>query len=411
MESLAATHMISATQSSFSTRYPSIPLRARTIIKRRRFRVRLSTKLSDFQDYRSFARPSRLLPATEVKICTVSSSEKIFTSLRLDGSQSLYKVELCTSTTFGSSLSDLTAGILLCLIGENNDSILQRIPASSVYPTETESTYDSDVLHFQRGSVDEFIFEGPTLGKIEAIWLGLESGQWRLGGVSLTTICRFQSPSEEIYGKEIQYIAFKYNFEADNILLGEGSNISMAELRPQLITKIYESDPFSLLKSKTPSQSSRLASLKELNEESMREYADLKLSLLLYDALLIFAGTSILSFTTGEKTALAFLAGGFGGFLYLLLLQRSIDGLPIPASNNGGSIGEIFRGFKSPVWGLALTLGFAVVGVKYFGPDDVSMAFTPKELVVGMMGFLVCKVAVVLAAFKPLQRSGPSGGE
>jgi hypothetical protein len=29
--------------------------------------------------------------------------------------------------------------------------------------------------------------------------------------------------------------------------------------------------------------------------------------------------------------------------------------------------------------------------------------FTPKELLAGMLGFLACKVAVVLAAFKPLK--------
>lgn len=46
------------------------------------------------------------------------------------GSECLYTVKLQTSSIYGSGLSNLNAGILLCLIDENGDSILQRIPAS-----------------------------------------------------------------------------------------------------------------------------------------------------------------------------------------------------------------------------------------------------------------------------------------
>ena len=31
------------------------------------------------------------------------------------------------------------------------------------------------------------------------------------------------------------------------------------------------------------------------------------------------------------------------------------------------------------------------------------MMLTPKDLIVGMVGFLACKVSVVLAAFKPIR--------
>ena len=51
------------------------------------------------------------------------------------------------------------------------------------------------------------------------------------------------------------------------------------------------------------------------NEERMEEYANLKRSLLLYDAILILLGSSVFS-------AIAFFFGRTFGFLYLLLLQR-----------------------------------------------------------------------------------------
>lgn len=120
----------------------------------------------------------RLLPAKEVKVCTDTSAEKIFKSVEEDGSQCLFKVKLGTSNIYGSSLSDLNAGILLCLIDENGDSILQRIPASLItdHSTKLEDVNDPHILHFQRGSVDEFTFAGPNLGRVEALWISLESG-------------------------------------------------------------------------------------------------------------------------------------------------------------------------------------------------------------------------------------------
>lgn len=136
-------------------------------------------KLIDFcTDFLDYAKPSRLLPAKEVKVQTDTSAEKIYTSFKEDESQCLFKINLGTSDIYGSGLSDLNAGILVCLIGENGDSILQRIPASLMtdQSTKLEDVVDSDILHFQRGSVDEFIFEGPNLGRVEALWISLESG-------------------------------------------------------------------------------------------------------------------------------------------------------------------------------------------------------------------------------------------
>ncbi|KAM4084564.1 hypothetical protein ACB094_08G142000 [Castanea mollissima] len=315
-------------------------------------------------------------------------------------------VKLGTSNLYGSSLSDFNAGILLCLIGENGNTILQRIPASLMtdHSTKSEDVVDPEILHFQRGSVDEFTFEGPNLGRVEALWISLESGQWRLGSVSLKAICGCQPSLEEQDGDDHKYLGFQYDFQTEDILLGEGSDVSMVELRPCVATKFSGVDSFAFF-GNSLSQQTSFTSHGTSIEESMREYADLKISLLLYDAILILVGTLVASFSTGENTAFAFLTGGLSGFLYLLLLQRSVDGLPVSRKTEGTD--SMFGGFRGPVLSLALVIGFALFIVKY-SSGDIPLAWSPKELVVGMMGFLACKVAVVLAALKPM-RAMPMG--
>ncbi|XP_050220305.1 uncharacterized protein LOC126670583 [Mercurialis annua] len=358
-----------------------------------RFSVIKNYKHYDFQDFQGYARPSRLLEATEPKVCTEISQEKDSPTLKVGGSRSLFKVKLQTSNAYGSSLSDQNAGILLCLIDTNGDSILQRIPmilkSNSAEPLNEAGC---NVVHFQRGSVDEFTFEGPKLERIEALWVSIESGQWRLGDLSLTVISPCQSTSEET----IQFTAFEYEFQVDDILLGDQSETSVVELRPSLVSEFSGVDPYNLFFS----TSTKSTSMKISNEESMREYADLKISLLSYDAALIFVGTIIANFAAGENSGFAFFIGGICGFSYLLLLQRSVDGLPASPPTSGND--QLNRGgFKGIVFGLALAVGFTALAVKY-GYGDFEMMVTPKEILVGTMGFLACKVAVVLAAFKPI---------
>ncbi|XP_077210219.1 lipase/lipooxygenase, PLAT/LH2 family protein isoform X2 [Tasmannia lanceolata] len=359
-----------------------------------------------FQDFQGFAKPQQLLPATEVNIRTESSLEEIYSSFNVDESCSFYIVQLQTSRDFGSSLSDSNAAILLCLIDVNGDSILQRIPSTrSENPGRLKAMAASELLHFQRGSVDKITFKGPKLGEVEALWIGLESGCWRLGGVTLTVITpkQFSSTSTEDSNKLSQYSGLQYEFVAEDILLGEGESASMAELRPCLVTELDGLDSFTIFNTDI-SRSTLLSNQNISNEESMREYADLKFSLLLYDAMLILTGSSILAFSATDRAAVTFFIGGIGGFLYLLLLQNSVDGLPTPtlSAMNTKRNPQVFGGFKGPLSTLALTLALAIIAVKYgFGSETIVL--TPQELFVGVAGFLTCKIAVVLAAFKPVQ--------
>lgn len=199
--------------------------------------------------------------------------------------------------------------------------------------------------------------------------------------------------------KETVYVRFQYDFETDDLLLGEGGEVSMVELTPSLVTETSGIDPLTLLRRNASKSTSPNETLS--NEESMKEYADLKLSLLFYDAILVFVGTSISSLSFGKGSGVAFLIGGITGFLYLLLLQRSVDGLQIPGNEENDN--QIIRGFKGPLLSLALAIAISVVAVKYgSSTGDDTVMFTAKEVLGGMMGFLACKVAVVLAAFKPM---------
>lgn len=229
----------------------------------------------------------------------------------------------------------------------------------------------------------------------------LRSGQWRLGSVSIMVISCESQPSLSEVG-ELRYTGIQYDFQIDDVLLGEGSDLSMLELRDSLVSELEGIDLNGFF-SEGLYDRTLLLSPNISNEESMKEYGDLKFSLLFYDAVLTLFGTSVASFSAGENAGFAFLTGGIGGFLYLLLLQRSVDALPASEliTSNKGETNALFRGLKGPIASVALAVGFAVFALRY-SSGDLQVMLTPKDIIVGIMGFLACKVSVVLAAFKPI---------
>lgn len=207
--------------------------------------------------------------------------------------------------------------------------------------------------------------------------------------------------------RESQFEGLQYKFEANNVLLGEGGGISITELRPLLITELPRNEFSAFLNKQFPPATS-LTNGKTSVGDGMKEYADLKFSLLLYDLILILSGFPILILTVGEKASFSFLLGGICGFLYLLLLQRAVDGLSVSMlSSSDGKMEnfvQAFGGFKRPWLGLALFMAASAVAVKY-GVGGSSLELRPTELFIGVAGFLTCKIAVVLASFKPIQRN------
>lgn len=397
MESLFIKNLIFATQIAVPKSNSINPIRIRRICSSS---WKIHFKKSDFQDFRDYVKPSRLLPATNVKFCGEWSLETLLNQSKLDRSNSIYQVKLQTSNANGSDLTDINSEVLLCLIDENGDSILQRISAGLENARSVQSQ-DSDLLQFRRGSVDEFIFEGLKLGKLAAVWISPESGQWRLGGMNVTVISLLNSA---LVGNEKNLsdcTAIQYDFDIEDILLGEKSDSSMMEFRPYSVTEFSEDNIVSLSEKTSPSSSISTQNIS--NEDTMKEYTDLKFSLLLYDAILTIAGSSI-AFLAGDKSAIAFLTGGIGGFLYLLLVQRSVDGIPsseLTPSNRTETLDQTDKEFKGSVLNIVLALAVTTVAAKYaFG--DVARVLTPQDLMLGTIGFLLSKVSVILAAFVPI---------
>ncbi|KAG9456402.1 hypothetical protein H6P81_000910 [Aristolochia fimbriata] len=412
MEGLSLNHVIFSVQSSFSLKWRSTTLSSDGFSRIPSFYRRqgsqllhprvTSKKAYAFKDFQEFVKPSSLLPAKEVKLLGESFLDEI-KYLDLDGSCSYYTLQLRTSDDFGSSLSDTNSGILLCLIDVNGKSILQRIPAlKNLENLDAMEGYDS--FSFQRSSVDRISFMGPKLGTIEAIWIGPESGSWKLGGLSLTVLSGEQSNFVSEESKPAQIYGYKYEFEADDILLGEGADLSMVEVRPFRVTGISGPDCLTNLETDL-SQYTSTNKQNMSTELSLKEYSNLKLSLLLYDGLLTLGGTMILALSDGQESAWAFLIGAVGGFVYLLLLQNSVDGLStsdVSAMNDGRSnLSESIGRFRGPLSSIAL-LVFSIIVLLKYSRGGTSAILSPQELLVGVAGFLTCKIAVILAAFRPL---------
>ncbi|CAA0841594.1 Lipase/lipooxygenase- PLAT/LH2 family protein [Striga hermonthica] len=403
MESLLCSNfLISSAHAIFRTTYSIKRCRNKSV--GRNFQsspLVVRSKRSSYQDFQEYAKPSQLLPATEVRDCKDASVGKMVSSFVSDKSVSLFKVEIQTSKIYGSGLCDMNSLILLCLIDEDGRAILQRLPATSFGATDID-----DVLHFQRGAVDEFAFVGPNIGKIAAVWISLNSGQWRIGGISLTVSSHSQPSYLENTPENKPLTSLQYDFECEDILLGEKSDAPMMEFRPRSITSFSDNESTLFDSTNAPPSFDRPTAA---YEQSMKEYSYLKFSLLLYDTVLILAGSTFAYFSVGENASFVFLVGGLFGFFYLLLLQKSVDGISaqdfVPGEDSESS-GQVFGSLnlKGPISSLALAFAFAVAALKY-GLGEGAVRLTPKDVIFGMMGFLMCKVSVVLAAYKPVSLS------
>ncbi|CAM0150530.1 unnamed protein product [Urochloa decumbens] len=373
-------------------------------LKRRKGRQLMTcfSKGSSLQDSMSSVKP-RLLPTEELQTYPNTVPEEIFSTIRLDDFDAFYVLELSTSREFSSSLLDKNSAILIFLIDVDGDSLLQRVPA--IYSGQTMTGIKAEQsMPFQSGSVDVITFKGSKLQRIKEVWIGLESGSWRLDGLSLKVIHGPVDPPKDINGTpEFKFNGLQYTFNKINVLLGE-DGASVAEARPVAIMDLSGVSLSDLQEGQLFSGSTA-SMVKEMKEDGLRQYADLKQSLLLYDAATVITGFSIFTLASNDNAAYSFLVGGIGGFLYLLLLQRSVDGLPVISSpSEAGSTQPSVSGFsgvRRPWLILSLVMVAGAVALKYGGGD--SFELTPTELFVGTAGFLANKVAVLLAAFKPMQ--------
>ncbi|TVU25385.1 hypothetical protein EJB05_27879, partial [Eragrostis curvula] len=362
----------------------------------------------NFADPVPSVKPSRLLPTEDLAIFPNSVPEGIFSTIRLDNCDAFYVLELSTSREFSSSLVDKNSAILVSFIDVVGDSLLQRIPA--IYSDQSARVKAEQSIPFQTGSLDVVFFKGSKLQRIKEIWIGLESGSWRLDSLSLKVIHGpLDAPKEIDAISGFNFSGLQYTFEKINTVLGE-DGVSVAEVKPVAVNDLSGLSLSDLQEGQLSSKGAATIA-KEVKEDGLKEYADLKQSLLLYDAAIVITGFSAFTLASKDNAAYSFLVGGIGGFLYLLLLQRSVDGLPVISSPSevGAAQPSVsgFSGVRRPWLILSLVLVAGAVALKYGAGGD-SFELTPTELFVGTAGFLANKVAVLLAAFKPMQMNSKS---
>uniref|UniRef100_A0A0D9XS71 DUF7755 domain-containing protein n=1 Tax=Leersia perrieri TaxID=77586 RepID=A0A0D9XS71_9ORYZ len=382
-----------------------IPITRRKLIKQSRHqRVISFSKSSSLQDPVASVKPSRLLQTDELRIFRNNVPEEIISTIRLEESDAYYMLELSTSREFSSSLLDKNAAILICLINSDGDSLLQRVPAV-YWDDSSQGRKAEQMLPFQSGSVDVVTFKGYKLQRIKEVWIGLESGSWRINNLSLKVIHGpLYTPPDLEVTPEHKFNGLQYTFDQISMLVGE-DGASVVEARPVAVTDLLGIS-LSDLQEGQLSSASATSSILEMKEDGLKEYADLKQSLLLYDLAIVITGFSAFTLASNDSAAYSFLVGGIGGFLYLLLLQKSVDGLPVlnspsEAGNAQPSV-KGFSGIRRPWLILSLLMVAGAVALKYGAGGD-KLELTPVELFVGTAGFLANKVAVLLAAFKPLQ--------
>lgn len=258
------------------------------------------------------------------------------------------------------------------------------------------------------------------------------------------TVSKLNRNSTEVSKKGLFHV-----FKGIERLLGDGEELPAIELKPfEILECDGPNDPaLDTLQTLAEPPKTTQASAK-VRENSMKEYEALKIFLLGSSAALVAAGTLGFTLIGSPDMAQGFAAGGVAGIVYLLLLQRAVDGIPSPeigldsqvidappepqelapkGPKRPGSQGDIqsdasnskksnqesvlraslgkSRGIKvkTPAASFALFVGLALV-VTRATQAGVVLTLPPQELLAGALGFFTTKIAVFLAAF-----SSPSG--
>eukprot|EP00252_Welwitschia_mirabilis_P022061 TRINITY_DN5845_c0_g1_i1.p1 TRINITY_DN5845_c0_g1~~TRINITY_DN5845_c0_g1_i1.p1 ORF type:complete len:251 (+),score=56.86 TRINITY_DN5845_c0_g1_i1:1103-1855(+) len=228
----------------------------------------------------------------------------------------------------------------------------------------------------------------------------------------------------DIQEKDVARDVLSYTFSIDEILLGDGGEPAV-ELRPSKVQASTGNDMFSKLSEyRYPEMMAPTEDASRLRNRSLREYKNLKLSMLLYDGILVAFITFLTATTGSQEISVGFATGGVIGFFYLLLLQRAVDRLPSPYVSglsfqnpesdessseltnvqdglNKNGTKNLFSGFKGPLTGFSWIIALIILVSRYI-PENVMISLKPQELLAGAAGFLTCKLATVFAAFRTL---------
>ena len=318
-----------------------------------------------------------------------------------------YHVIFTTGEKMGSGLSAPDAGVQIMLITEDGTAFMHRCDR---YP---DVCGDSSLAiysypRFERGSVDEVVFDAPDMGMPCAIWVAPEQGgDWMLEEVEVRVVTQNARASE---------------FETDDGTLTEDALTSSAsvsfpcgeklrdaiELRPSAFVKL------------TPEQKL------EMRLEGLREYGALKTRMLLVTGAAVVAGCAVTAAMNGGsndggEAMRSFASGGGVGLVYLWMLTRNVDALGgnvvvqatenSDTSNNSpsilrmlGTLGNVLlSGASSSPVRIALVATAGAAGARCLGLDDGLSSFGHQanygDALCAILGFFSYKAGVLVAGF------------
>ena len=251
---------------------------------------------------------------------------------------------MSTAVRRGSALTDLNAGILVCLVGEDGSSVLRRVAplvdpqaeADEVMrictgddgaPPGANCSFALDaaarrasslssqplIRRFQEGSIDEISFLGPEVGPLSAVIVAPECGTWR---------CDELDVSSSRSGATSRFVC------RDDV--GDRGEHAAAYLRPVPPGGVvYGSGDSSVVLTKEQAS--------QLREWSLQQYSEMKSTLLGATAALVALGTGATLVVSGADLALPFAFGGVSSLAYQYLLQRRVDGVASGAGSRAGA--------------------------------------------------------------------------
>jgi hypothetical protein len=374
-----------------------------------------------------------------------------------------YVIRVGTSRDPGSRLSE-GQGIMVALIGAEGGFLLRKLEAGADEGEAIAGPASSLDRRFENGGTAEEHFCGASIGHIESIWLSPMRGTWRPASASVLVKHAEpdKAVEENMEGcpesnkphEQIDYLGRReaersmdsiqmtghaeeeadtykgtsgnkeptvlYTFKWSEGLIGEGCEFSAAQLFPEAI---QTGDAASQTSSIPTISDGELAALRA---SGLAEYQDLKTFLLICTGALVGTGSVLSAITLGNEVSIGFAVGGSAGMLYLLLLQRTVDqlgnadmvahGNQLSSGTTNGEVDDQAAGqsenllsrvlnrvamiAKGPASRLLFVMLLVLVLAKVSGVNEAG-SVEPREILAGLAGFLVYKIAVLVAAFRP----------
>lgn len=248
----------------------------------------------------------------------------------------VYTLRIATSPYRGSSMTDTSSGVMVCLIGQRGDALLKYIPClenardadeqlrnicleSNTIPRGADCSLimgspapaaDGSggfaVHRFQSGAVNEVCFADQDIGPLEAMIVGPQSGTWGCEEVTVSSSADMDGGSTRFLSREKSQV------------LGSSPEHSAAYMMavPQGAVVYGEGESAKIL---TSSEALSLAT------KNMAWYSDMKKKLLFYTATVGVLGTTCTYGFLGSGAAASFAAGTVASFIYQVGLQKRVD--------------------------------------------------------------------------------------